>query len=117
MLRFLADENLNNNILRGVALRDHTIDVLRVVDAGRGGISDPEILEFAAQQSRVVLSHDVQTLAGFAFERVTSGLPMPGVVEVPEWLPVRAAIEDLLLLAGASLEGELESRVVYLPLR
>ena len=34
---------------------------------------------------------------------VRAGLPMPGVFEVPEWLGVGAAIEDLVLIAGGQL--------------
>ena len=117
MLRFLADENLNNNIIRGLALRDRSIDLVRAVEAGIGNTPDPEVLAFAAAQGRIVLSHDVATLAGFAYERVSQGLAMPGVVEVPEWLGVGPAIEDLLLIAGAGVEGEFEGCVIYLPLR
>jgi hypothetical protein len=42
---------------------------------------------------------------------------MPGVVAVGRAVAVGHAIEDLILLAEASLEGELEGRIVYLPLR
>jgi hypothetical protein len=38
-------------------------------------------------------------------------------VEVGQLLPIGGVIEDLLLLAGASLEGEWEGQVLYLPLR
>jgi hypothetical protein len=65
----------------------------------------------------VLLTHDVTTLTARAVERVRAGRPMPGVVEVGQLLPIGGVIEDLLLLAGASLEGEREGQVLYLPLR
>lgn len=52
----------------------------------------------------------------FAFERVKTGQSMPGVVEVRRELPLRAVIEDLLLLAHGSEDGEWEGRVLFLPL-
>jgi hypothetical protein len=42
---------------------------------------------------------------------------MPGVFEVSRDVPLRTAIEDILLLAECSLEGEWEGQVRYLPLR
>jgi len=41
---------------------------------------------------------------------------MPGVFEVGPGVSVTAAIEDLLLVAECSLEGEWEGQVRYLPL-
>lgn len=42
---------------------------------------------------------------------------MPGVFEVSRNLPTGQVIEGILLLAEASLEGEWEGQVRYLPLR
>ena len=42
---------------------------------------------------------------------------MPGVFEASREIPVSSVIEDILLLAEYSLEGEGESQVRYLPLR
>jgi hypothetical protein len=66
--------------------------------------------------ARLLLTHDVQTLPGFAYQRVRSGLPMPGVIEVPADLAVGVAIEAVLLVAIASTPGEWAGQIVYLPL-
>jgi len=42
---------------------------------------------------------------------------MPGVFEVGQEVPVREAIEDLLLIATCSFDEEYEGQVRYLPLR
>jgi len=44
-------------------------------------------------------------------------LAMPGVFEVSRRVPVGVAIEDILLLAECSFDGEWEGQVRYLPLR
>ena len=116
MIRLAADENFNNNIIRGVRRRNPAVDILRVQDAGLTSAADPEVLEWAAQERRVLLSHDVQTLTHFAYERVRAQLLMPGVFEVSNKLPVGVAIDEVLLLAEASVEGEWEGQVRYLPL-
>ena len=117
MLRFLADENFNNDIVRGVRRRNPAVDLVRVQDEGLSGADDPTILEWAAQAGRVVLTHDVSTMTRYAYDRVREGKPMPGVFEVGREVPVKTAIEEILLLAKCSLPGEWEGQGRYLPLR
>lgn len=47
MIRLLADENFNNNIVRGIRLREPRIDMVRVQDVGLSGADDPTVLEWA----------------------------------------------------------------------
>jgi hypothetical protein len=117
MLRLAADENFNNDIVRGLLRRKPDVDIVRVQDVGLSGANDPTILEWAAQEGRVLLTHDVSTLTRYAEERVEAAKPMPGVFEVSRKVPVGVAIEDILLIAECSLEGEWEGQVRYLPLR
>jgi len=116
MLRFAADENFNNNIIRGLLRRQPELDIVRVQDVGLRGVDDPTVLEWAAQEGRVLLTHDVATITQYAYERVEAGLVMPGVFEVSPDVPIGRAIEDILLLTECSLEGEWEGQVRYLPL-
>jgi predicted nuclease of predicted toxin-antitoxin system len=90
---------------------------VRVPDVGLGEADDPNVLAWAAEQGRIVLTHDARTLIGYAYERVAAGLPMPGIIEVRQDQAIGAVIEDLLLLIEASEEGEWEGQVLYLPLR
>ena len=117
MIRFAADENFNNDIIRGLLRRNPSIDIVRLQEAGLSGSSDPEVLEWAAGEGRVLLTHDVATMPVHAYNRVRSSLPMAGVVEVAPSLSVGQVIEDIALLAEFSLDGEWENRILYLPLR
>lgn len=117
MIRLLADENFNNNIVRGVRLRDRDIDLVRVQDVGLYGANDPTVLEWAAEHRRILLTHDVATITAFAYERVRAGKPMPGVFEVGRGVALRSAIDDIVLLATCSEDGEWDGQVQYLPLR
>lgn len=74
------------------------------------------ILEWAAAQGRILLTHDISSVPPYAYERVRAGKPMPGVFVVRESLPVGRVIDDLLILAECSLPGEWEGQVRYLPL-
>jgi Domain of unknown function (DUF5615) len=106
MLRFLADENFNNQIVRGILRRNPDVDIVRVQDVGLIEADDPTVLKWAAQHQRVVLTHDVATMTNFAYERVQSGQAMPGLFEVSRRVPVGLAIEEILLIAECSLDGE-----------
>ncbi len=83
MLLLLADENFNGRILRGLLRRLPALDVVRVQDVeGLYGAGDPAVLEWAANEKRVVLTHDAATMAGYAYDRVMAGKLMPGVFEI-----------------------------------
>lgn len=117
MTKFIADENFNNQIIRGILRRNPDVDIVRIQDVGLSGIDDPTILEWAAQQGRIVLTHDVATMITFAYKRIESGLSMPGLFEVSRQVRVGLAIEEIILIAECSVEGEWEGQVRFLPLR
>lgn len=115
MLRLLYDENFNNDVVRGVKLLNPDVDAVRVQDVGLRGADDPTILEWAAQEGRVLITHDVKTMSDFAYDRVRDGKPMPGVFQVHRRLPHGQVIEELVLLAVCSADGEWEGKVRHLP--
>jgi predicted nuclease of predicted toxin-antitoxin system len=117
MLILVADENFNNVILRGLLRIQPDLDIVRVQDVGLKGSPDPVILEWAAQEQRVLITHDLNTIPRYAFERVKEKKPMPGVIAVNNEVPVRVAIDDILLLTTTSEKTDLESQVIYLPLK
>lgn len=116
LLRYLADESVHGSIVRALLRQQPDMDLLRVQDAGLAAAQDPVILERAAIEGRVVLTSDVSTLVGYAYERVESGQRMPGVFVINQRANLGPIIADILLLAEASLEREWEGRVQYLPL-
>lgn len=116
MLRFAADENFNNAIVLGLLRRNPELDIVRAQDVGLSGADDPTILAWAANERRILLTHDVKTITRYAYERVVAGQTMPGVVEVGQLVAIGTAIEDLLLLAEVSAEDEWQGQVLYLPL-
>ncbi|MGD9894352.1 MAG: DUF5615 family PIN-like protein [Dehalococcoidia bacterium] len=113
----LADESVNRRIVSGLRRRKADIDLVRAQDVGLIGASDPAVLDWAATNQRIVVTQDVNTLPGYAFGRVRAGLPMPGVLVVPQAMPIGQMIEGLLFLVERSLDGEWEGQILHLPLR
>jgi len=93
------------------------LDIVRIQGVGLTHAPDTVVLEWAAQENRVLLTHDRNTVTKFAYDRVKEGKSMPGVIEVDRSVPMGVAIEDILLLAVSSNKGEWEGQIIYLPLR
>lgn len=117
MVRFLADEDFNNDLLRALRRRRPGVDLVRVQDVGLSGRPDPAVLAWAADQGRVLLTHDVATLVGHALARLGVGAPMAGVLVAPQAAPAGTVIDDLELIAEVSTADDWAARVTFLPLR
>ena len=115
MLRFAADEDFNRNIVKGLRERNPLIDIATVQERQLQGLPDAQVLEWAAGEQRILLSHDTSTMSAPAYERVALGQPMPGVILVRKATSIGRAIDALELLAGASSEDEWANLVEYLP--
>jgi hypothetical protein len=77
---------------------------------------DPSVLQSAAEERGIIVTHDISALAKHAFDRVAAGQSMPGVFEVRSVAPIGQTIDDLILLAECSHDGEWEGEVHFLPL-
>jgi Domain of unknown function (DUF5615) len=116
MQRLLADENFNNKVVRGLLRRQPDLDIVTVQEVSLSGADDPTILEWAATEQRILLTHDVSTITRHAYDRVKVGQSMPGVFEVSPDVPIGVVIDELLIVANCSLDNEWEGQVRYLPL-
>jgi hypothetical protein len=116
VLRLVSDENFTGDILRGLQRRLAALDVVRVQDIGLGGAIDPTVLAWAAAAGRIVLTHDRSTMPSFAYERVQSGEPMPGVFVVSDKMPIGQAVDELLLAIQCLSPQECKDLVRVFPL-
>ncbi len=125
MWRLALDQNFNQNLFNAVTREygkyseysEPNLDVVRLYDVGLSEASDEAVLEWAAQQERIVLTHDIKTMVPLANARVMKGLRMPGVIAVrgataTAYGPV---VEDLCILLNASAPEEWEGRIARLP--
>ncbi len=116
MLSLLIDENLNHRILRGLVRSVPHLDYAVAQDTGLKGAADLRLLAAAADQGRILVTHDVNTIPKHAYERVIGGFSMPGVIAVPDDLSIGQAISDLGLLVECCQPSELVNMVLWLPL-
>jgi predicted nuclease of predicted toxin-antitoxin system len=116
MLRLLADENFNGDIVRALLLRQPDLDIVRVQDVGLAGVGDPDILAWAVANDRIIFTHDRATLPDYAYERLSVGENMPGVFILNDRFPPGQAIQEILLIVACSKQAEWNDRVVHVPL-
>ena len=112
--RLLADADLNVAIVAGVVRRNIEIDFKRAEDVPLEGLKDPVVLGVAAQERRVLVSHDVSTIPSHLWEFVRER-SSPGVILIPQELSIGKAIENILLICEACDPRELENRVCLVP--
>lgn len=112
----IADEDFNGRIVRGLLRRIPTLDLVRVQGIGRMGANDAELLEWAASNGRVMVTHDANTMTRHAYARVAAGEPMAGVIVVAQGLPIGGVIEDLMMIAQCTETDDWHGQVIFLPL-
>lgn len=121
-LKLLLDENLRSGALwRAIEFHqqasEHRLDILRVGDAIALplGSNDDAIVRWAAEQNRILISQDAQTLVGALGRLLAAGESSPGVVLLRRGLDVRTILELLVLLAYASEPDEWQNGLHWLP--
>ncbi len=116
MLKFLADENFNRNVVRQVERRVPQIDIEIAQETEIYGQDDPTVLHYAARKNRILLTHDAKTIPYYAYERILSNLKMLGVILVKSGSEIRLVVEQLELTALFGFAEEFDNQVRYLPL-
>jgi hypothetical protein len=115
-MRLLIDENFNHRILRGLLVRLPELDYIVAQNTELRGAKDPLLLDWAAELNRILVTHDIKTVPKYAYERVSAGQPMPGIIVVPETLDIGEAIEQLVMVVECSEQSELANQVMHVPL-
>jgi len=116
MLKLLIDENLDQRILRGVQLRIPGLRYRLVQETSLAGAQDAALLEWAAVNPHVLVTHDRNTMLKAAYDRIRSRQKIAGLVIVKKELPLAKAIEDLILLVECCTETDFEDQVLFIPL-
>ena len=115
MIKILFDQNFNGRILRGIRERIPELDCVATYEIGIGAYSDPQLLIWAANEDRVVLTHDAKTFPIFAYNRMAKGEKMSGVIVVSDQTPIGQAIDELELIILGRFENEWENNVTRIP--
>lgn len=81
------------------------------------GAPDPDVLERAARDGRVVVSHDKRSMTDHLDTRLARGSHSPGVIIVEQSVPVGVAIDELVYVIQVGTPADFADTWTYLPLR
>ncbi len=113
--KFLADHDLNEQLVVGVLRRAPEVEFQRVRELGFADRPDAFLLDYAAGQGALIVSHDVNTMPAAAYERMADGRTIVGLLMVQQSPPIGPIVDDLLPIWSASEAEEWENQVVFLP--
>ena len=82
---------------------------------GAAGKDDLTLLRIAAEESRILVSHDLSTVPRH-FRHLIARRASPGVILIPQKLALSTAIEDLVTISLASEAEEWVNQIRFLPL-
>jgi hypothetical protein len=116
MLPLFIDHNFDHDILQGLYRRIPDLDAITAHEMGLSDAVDPVILAWAAENHRVIITHDVHTMPGHVADRIAAGESVAGVVIVPQLMSIGRAIDDLELIVACTELNEWENMVRHLPL-
>lgn len=115
--RFLTDEDFKKAIVTGALRREPRIEFFSVRGTRVEGRPDPEVLQYAADEELILLTHDVNTMPGHATDRLNAGLSFPGLFLVRQRVPVLMAINNILTIWADSNVGQWRDRVEFFPVK
>ena len=114
-VRFQADANFNQILLKATLRYEPSIDFRPANDAGLASLSDNQVLAIAANEGRVLVTHDRKTMPIHFADFITSNISA-GVIIVPQKIAINAAVEDLVLIWAATESEEWVNRIQTLPI-
>jgi hypothetical protein len=113
-VRFQADADLNEILVKGVLRRESGID-FRTARQALQGLPDADVLALSASSGRLLVTHDRKTMPQH-FAEFISANTSAGVLIVPQNLLIARVIDDLILIWAASEAEEWRNRIYMLPL-
>jgi hypothetical protein len=99
LIRFQADADLDHDIVVAVQRREPAADVL----------------EIAARQDRILVTHDRRTMPGHFRDRLDEGESSPGVFIVAQCAPIGPDVEAIVMVWAVSDAAEWRDQVFHLP--
>jgi len=114
-IRFQADNDLKFGIVKAIRRREPTVDFLSAQEAGLDGVPDPVLLDRAAAEGRVLVSHDRRTMIDHFRDHLAAGKASPGLLIVSQGSAIGDVVEAVLYVWALSDPAELLDQAYYLP--
>ena len=109
-MKFLADEHIELSIVTGLKLLG--IDAISVNEAGKRESDDEEILSFAKENDRVIITRDSDFV-----KLHRKGVEHTGIVFIPKFLAIGKIIGEIEKVPILFESEHIRNMVIFLPLK
>lgn len=113
-VRFQADADLRQSIVTGIIRKQPNLNFQSANEAELEGIKDPEVLEIAARDGRLLVTHDRKTMPT-EFGQYILSRTSSGVLILSQSLPISEAIDAIILVWEASTAEEWINQIMTFP--
>lgn len=114
-IRFQADADLKFAIVKAVREREPAIDFASAMDSALTGANDADVLEFAAREDRILVTHDRRTMLTHFRARMDAGKASPGLLVASQGAPLGLVVSAIVLAWSASTPSDWRNQVHHLP--
>ena len=114
-IRFQADNDLKFAIVKAVRRREPAVDFTSAREAALEGVGDTELLERAARDNRVLVSHDRRTMLNHFRKHLAAGKSSPDLLVVSQGTPIGLVVEAIVLLWAVTDTTELRDQAYHVP--
>ena len=117
MRRFLIDENISPEYRTQLLRHEPSLTVLVIGDEGvpARGTPDPDILKWCEQNQFNLITNNRESMPQHLSDHLAAGHHVPGIFTINRKVSMGLIIDQLLLIVGASDEGEHIDRITYIP--
>ena len=114
-VKFQADADLKQAIVTGVTRRQPKLSFWSANESKLEGLKDPEVLEIASRDRRLLVTHDRKTMPK-EFGEFVMTKTSAGVLIVSQSIPVNEAIDTLILIWETTTAEEWINQIMSIPL-
>ena len=118
MIKYLLDEHIPSAYRAQLLRHEPELAVWMIGDAGAPakGTPDPDILRWCGQNDFALVTNNRKSMPRHLADHLAEGGHVQGIFTIDLNKPMGVALEELILIAVASYEGEFADRIVYVPL-
>lgn len=117
-IKYLMDENLAPIYQIHLRRKEPDLVVWAIGDPNTPpkGTLDPDILIWCQKYNFILVTNNRSSMPVHLIDHLAQGHHIPGIFQINPSMSLGETIEELVLAALASLDGEYSDRISYLPL-
>jgi Domain of unknown function (DUF5615) len=117
-IKYLMDENVIPTYAKQIRRRRPDLVIWTVGDIGAPGLGtlDPEILIWCEEYDFILVTNNRKSMPGHLRDHIAFDRHIPGIFLLNLNMSIGQNIDELLLIADGSLDGEYQDQIIHLPL-